>query len=172
MKFQVFILLFSVLMLLTVTFALPSYASGNDPYDSGYDHGCDDAGISDSSERYINRPEKGPAFHTDAFMNGYYFGFNACSGSDRGGTGDSDDDRDATQQQQVQASDDRQANPSDDAVTAGWKEGKNDYLNGDAKEYSCPSSRPDTYCNLYRIGYDQGWNAQINLGRGYGSEPQ
>lgn len=79
MKFEASILLFSVLMLSIVTFALPSYASGNDPYDSGYYHGCDDVGISDSSERYINQPEKGPSFHTNAFMNGYYAGFDACS---------------------------------------------------------------------------------------------
>lgn len=33
-------------------------------YDSGYDHGCDDAGISNLGDRYINQPEKGPSFHT------------------------------------------------------------------------------------------------------------
>jgi hypothetical protein len=54
-------------------------ASSNSPYDSGYDHGCDDAGISDSSDRYINQPEKGPSFHTSEFMNGYDSGFNSCS---------------------------------------------------------------------------------------------
>jgi len=75
-------------------------------------------------------------------------------------------------QQVLASSDDRQASSSDDAVSAGWKEGKNDYLNGNSFEYSCPSSRPDTYCGLYRWGYEQGWNSQINLGRGYGSEPQ
>jgi hypothetical protein len=54
-------------------------ASSDSPYRSGYDHGCDDASISDPSERYINLPEKGPSFHTGEFMNGYYDGFNACS---------------------------------------------------------------------------------------------
>jgi hypothetical protein len=78
----------------------------------------------------------------------------------------------AAQQQQVQASDDRQASPNDDPITAGWKEGKNDYLNGNAFEYSCPSSNSDTYCSLYRTGYGQGWNAQAGLGRQPGSEPQ
>lgn len=77
-----------------------------------------------------------------------------------------------TQQQPIQASNDRQESSSDDAVTAGWKEGKNDYLNGDAREYSCSSSMPDTYCSLYRMGYDQGWNAQEGLGRQPGSDPQ
>lgn len=64
---------------------LPSYAFEGDPYDSGYDHGCDDAGISDSSDRYINQPEKGPAIHTDRFMEGYNAGFNACTGSNSDG---------------------------------------------------------------------------------------
>lgn len=60
--------------------ALTAYAS-SDPYDSGYDHGCDDAGILDPSDRYINQPEKGPSFHTDAFMQGYYDGYGACAAS-------------------------------------------------------------------------------------------
>lgn len=68
-------------MLSIVSFTIPSYASEDDPYDSGYDHGCDDAKISDSSDRYINQPEKGPAFHTDRFMEGYNAGFSACAGS-------------------------------------------------------------------------------------------
>jgi hypothetical protein len=78
----------------------------------------------------------------------------------------------ATQQQPVLASNDREEGSNDDAVTAGWKEGKNDYLNGDAKEYSCSSNMPDTYCSLYRMGYEQGWNAQQGLGRQPGSDPQ
>jgi hypothetical protein len=62
-----------------------AYAS-SDAYDSGYDHGCDDAGISDPSDRYYNQPERGPAFHTEAFNSGYEDGFNACS---RGGPDES-----------------------------------------------------------------------------------
>jgi hypothetical protein len=54
-------------------------ASSDPPYRSGYNHGCDDASISDPSERYINQPGKGPSFHTEEFMNGYYNGFDACS---------------------------------------------------------------------------------------------
>lgn len=49
------------------------------PFDVGYDHGCNDASISDFSNRYINQPEKGPSFHTDEFMLGYDAGYNACS---------------------------------------------------------------------------------------------
>lgn len=43
-----------------------------------YDHGCDDARISNPGDRYINQPEKGPAFHTGEFMQGYDAGFSAC----------------------------------------------------------------------------------------------
>jgi hypothetical protein len=55
-------------------------ASTESPYQSGHDHGCDDAKISDKSERYIEQPEKGPDFHTDEFMAGYYDGVSECGG--------------------------------------------------------------------------------------------
>ena len=58
--------------------ASPSFAS-TDTYDSGHDHGCDDAGISDPSDRYINQLGKGPSFHINGFMDGYYNGFYECS---------------------------------------------------------------------------------------------
>jgi hypothetical protein len=69
-----------LLLNLTVTSILMTYAS-NDPYDSGYDHGCDDAKILDPSDRYLNQPEKGPSFNTDTFMHGYYDGYNSCTGN-------------------------------------------------------------------------------------------
>jgi hypothetical protein len=34
------------------------------PYQAGYDHGCDDAEISNADARYINQPDKGPSNHT------------------------------------------------------------------------------------------------------------
>lgn len=71
-----------LLTLMAISFAtlIPlSYSSQDNPYESGYDHGCDDAGISDPSERYINQPGKGPSFHTSSFMRGYNDGFGACS---------------------------------------------------------------------------------------------
>jgi len=67
-------------MILAVTTGSSGYAS-SDAYDSGYNHGCDDAGISDPDDRYINQPEKGPLFHTGTFMRGYNNGFSACSGT-------------------------------------------------------------------------------------------
>ncbi|MGE0389506.1 MAG: hypothetical protein AB7P13_05170 [Candidatus Nitrosocosmicus sp.] len=76
----------STLVLFTSTLVLSvplpfALASSKSPYESGYDHGCDDAGISDPSDRYINQPEKGPSFHTSEFMNGYNSGFNSCGSS-------------------------------------------------------------------------------------------
>ncbi|MGD9673293.1 MAG: hypothetical protein AB7U98_07430 [Candidatus Nitrosocosmicus sp.] len=71
-------------------------ASSKSPYESGYDHGCDDAGISDPSDRYINQPEKGPSFHTSEFMNGYDSGFNACGSSSYYEPSQSNNDRYST----------------------------------------------------------------------------
>ena len=49
------------------------------PLESGYSHGCNDAGLTDLSDRYINQPGKGPGFHTEEFMRGYDTGYNECS---------------------------------------------------------------------------------------------
>lgn len=79
-----FLLTFLVTIILTLSVTSSNrlaYASSNDPYQSGYDHGCDDAGISNPSNRYINQPEKGPEFHTTEFMEGYNDGFDSCSNS-------------------------------------------------------------------------------------------
>jgi hypothetical protein len=43
-------------------------------YDSGRDHGCVDARISDPEDRYINEPGKEPSFHTEEFMAGHNAG--------------------------------------------------------------------------------------------------
>jgi len=59
---------------------LQAYASESSPYDSGYHHGCDNAGRSES-DKYINQPERGPSYHTEEFMSGYYDGLNRCGGS-------------------------------------------------------------------------------------------
>jgi hypothetical protein len=52
-------------------------SSESSPYDSGYNHGHNDSGLPES-DKYINQPEKGPSFHTQEFMNGYYDGLNNC----------------------------------------------------------------------------------------------
>lgn len=61
-----------------------AYASEQSPYDSGYNHGCDDAGLS-PSDRYVNEEGKGPSQHTGQFMNGYNAGFSNCGGGSGGG---------------------------------------------------------------------------------------
>jgi|Tabmets5t2r1_1033131.scaffolds.fasta_scaffold320010_1 hypothetical protein len=48
----------------------PASASSKSPYESGYDHGCDDSELK-AEDRYINEPGKGASFHTDEFMDGY-----------------------------------------------------------------------------------------------------
>lgn len=48
----------STLTFLSPLSSIQVYASS--AYDSGYDHDCDDAGISDSSEKYINQDERDP----------------------------------------------------------------------------------------------------------------
>jgi hypothetical protein len=76
-----FLTAFFAIMLISSTPLPFVLASSKSPYESGYDHGCDDAEISDPSDRYINQPEKGPAYHTSEFMNGYDNGFNSCGSS-------------------------------------------------------------------------------------------
>lgn len=92
--------LFFTLILVTSTFVTQiqlAYAGGKSPYESGYDHGCDDAKISDPDDRYINQPEKGPSFHTDEFMDGYDAGFDNCSDDGYDENGDTEDDSDDRQ---------------------------------------------------------------------------
>lgn len=76
---------FSTLMLVMSLFTGQmqlANASSKSPYESGYDHGCDDADISDPVDRYVNQPEKGPSFHTNEFMRGYNDGYDECSGQE------------------------------------------------------------------------------------------
>ena len=83
-KFQYFSYLLALFVFLLSCFIVTSTSSAyasSDPYDSGYNHGCKDARISDPSHRYINQPERGPSFHTDAFMQGYHDGYDACTDS-------------------------------------------------------------------------------------------
>ena len=56
-----------------------AFGSKKSAYDSGYDKGCSDASIINPSARYINQPGKGYSYHTDAFNEGYYNGFEDCS---------------------------------------------------------------------------------------------
>lgn len=66
------------------------------PYDSGYSHGCSDAG-KDPDDRYINKDGKGPDNHTNEFMDGYNDGYDSCSGG--GHSDDDDQEQDQAQSQ-------------------------------------------------------------------------
>ncbi len=59
-------------------FVLFGHSYAQSSYDSGYDHGCDDADIPNPERQYINQPEKGPSFHSDEFMEGYNDGYGDC----------------------------------------------------------------------------------------------
>jgi hypothetical protein len=67
------------IILVAILIQLGQYAYAISGYDSGYNHGCDDAKVGDLSERYINQLGKGANFHSDTFMQGYKSGFNSCS---------------------------------------------------------------------------------------------
>jgi hypothetical protein len=78
----VFAITFSTFMILSLAPQMQAaYAGGKSPYESGYDHGCDDAD-EDVDDRYINQPERGPSFHTNEFMRGYNDGYDVCSGQE------------------------------------------------------------------------------------------
>jgi hypothetical protein len=131
------ILFFSTLLVLTaVTASQMQFATGSStsPYQSGYNHGCSDARISDPSDRYINEPGKGPSFHTNEFMSGYNAGFNACAG---GGGGGSDGTGTFAEGQ-----------------GDGKAEGFRDAINGRPADNRCPSGQSNPYCIGYRLSYD------------------
>ena len=89
-----------ITLLAILCFSIISSSSSSYGKSDGYEHGCNDAGISDKASRYINQPEAGPSLHSDEFMHGYNDGFDACSSSndnsnmeDDGWTGDTNQTR-------------------------------------------------------------------------------
>jgi hypothetical protein len=82
MKITIIMIMIAIAGSISIS-ATSVYGSEQSPYDSGYDHGCDDAGLS-PSDRYINEEGKGPSHHTNAFMNGYNSGYDSCSGESSG----------------------------------------------------------------------------------------
>jgi hypothetical protein len=66
----------------------PVSASSKSPYESGYDHGCDDSELK-AEDRSINEPGKGASFHTDEFMVGYRSEYQECK---EGSSNDSEND--------------------------------------------------------------------------------
>jgi hypothetical protein len=73
------VLLNTTLIISAITFPVFTVkAYTESPYNSGYDHGCNDIKISNTDDRYIHQPGKGPPYHSDSFMNGYHNGFDSC----------------------------------------------------------------------------------------------
>jgi hypothetical protein len=137
--FSLSLALYFLACLLLAVVSIPqtqlAIGTSKSPYDSGYDHGCHDAGIPNASNRYINQPEKGPNFHTDQFMRGYYAGFAACSG------GSSPDRTNAGETFAA-------------GQSAGKLKGHNDAINGRTSDDRCGSGHSNDYCLGYKAGYN------------------
>lgn len=145
----------SVLFMTLTTLCLMIYGSvsytyaSSDAYDSGRDHGCDDAGISNPSDRYINQAEMGPSFHTAAFMDGYHAGFRECSGSPNIGSNDGGN-----------GNNNGNVISEGNGVEDGKDEARSDFLNsnGRDKDPSCsPYDHTDAYCTAFKLAYETQW---------------
>jgi hypothetical protein len=122
-------------------------ASSLSPYDSGHNHGCSDARISDPSDRYINEPGKGPSHHTNEFMRGYNAGYNACSSfSGGGGSGGGGGVGSVS------------GGTYPDGDRNGKAKGERDALAGRPFNDRC-SGPTNEYCLGYKVGY--GWEYRI-----------
>lgn len=77
-------LIIGIVAILFISIPGSASASSKSPYESGYDHGYNDAQLFYPSEQYINQPGKGPEFHTSEFMDGYYAGYAAYEASTAG----------------------------------------------------------------------------------------
>ena len=127
------------------------------PYESGHDHGCDDADISDVSDRYINQPEKGANFHTNEFMRGYNNGYDNCSGSGSGtgaGSGANNDDSNNEGRSFVGS--------YADGYEVGKPEGLDDWNSRNQHDSKCPPNDSLLWCGGYKVGYELGWSAGGN----------
>jgi hypothetical protein len=126
-----------ILGVMAEVFLVEVQAGGKTPYDSGHDYGCDDARITDPSNRYIHEPQRSPSFHTDQFLQGYYAGFSACSVSSISGDNRADDGSTFAGGQK-----------------AGITQGHSDAVNGRPSDDSCGPGHSDDYCRGYRSAYN------------------
>jgi hypothetical protein len=143
---------FAILGIFTILFiSIPgsALASGKSPYESGYDHGCDDAGISDPSEQYINQPEKGPTYHTSEFMDGYNPGVNNCS-SDNGSSYYYEEDQYYSEE-----------NNNDNSYEYSYEEPKESYRD-DYIENTNPNQDFRPLCNLLQVALSNPCDDLVN----------
>jgi hypothetical protein len=148
--------------LLVPQLQLVANASSNSPYESGYDHGCDDSDKS-YNDRYINEEGKGPSFHTDAFMRGHNAGVN-CSDSDN----NDNDNNDNNSNNNNRNDDDRNQNHNQersfigtaaDGYEEGRIEGYNDWNDRSKHNSQCPPNDSWTWCAGFKGGYEVGWSS-------------
>jgi hypothetical protein len=115
---------------------IETYGRDESSFDLGHVYGCDDARITDLSNRFVHEPQKNPSFQTDQFLQGYYAGFSSCSLSVN--SGDSSADHGIT---------------FADGQNAGITQGHSDAVNGRPMDDSCSPGRNDDYCRGYRSAY-------------------
>jgi hypothetical protein len=127
------------------------------PYQAGYDHGCDDAKISNADARYINQPDRGPSNHTPEFMSGYDAGFSSCGGSSGGEhSTDNSDGGDLSNRKAATGS-----SEFDSGYRAGVAKGAEDAANfgtnGNGVDANnpppCPITDNKPYCDGWEKGY-------------------
>lgn len=142
-------LVFTIFSTLLLSIPGSAMASSKSPYDSGYDHGCDDATISDPSERYINQPEKGPSFHTSEFMDGYYSGVENCS-SDNDSSYNYEEDQNYAEEYS-----------NDNTYEYSYEEPKENYRE-DYVENTNPNQDFRPLCNLLQVALSNSCDDLVN----------
>jgi hypothetical protein len=73
-SYKTFLVFFSIHLLIS----LDGQAHAQNQYGSGYDHGCEDAKITDSPQQYIKQPERDPSLYSREFIEGYVDGYYEC----------------------------------------------------------------------------------------------
>jgi hypothetical protein len=79
LMFMTIILVSGILIIQHPSETHVAFASESSIYSSGFNKGCDDAGISDPGKKAINQPERNESFTSDEFTRGYVAGFDICS---------------------------------------------------------------------------------------------
>jgi hypothetical protein len=143
---SIFFILLLAISLVPISFTQTQFvnASSESPYESGRDHGCDDADISDPDDRYINQPDKGPSHHTNEFMRGYHAGYNSCSGDGSESNNDNDNGNGGG----------GGGDTFSDGQRVGKSAGYSDAINGRPSDASCGSGHSNSYCLGYKLGYN------------------
>jgi hypothetical protein len=71
---KTFLVSFSLYLFISII----GQAHAQNQYEFGYDKGCEDAKITNSTQQYIKQPGGGPSFHSNEFIEGYDDGYEEC----------------------------------------------------------------------------------------------